>query len=161
MTYPSREHEELLRRALRVAADSVEPAGDGLERIRVRLSPPRPAFAAWMMSATEPVALRLRPLLAWLRLRTGLALAWIGPALGRIGPALTRIAPALGRIGPALGRIAPALTRIGPALGRAGTAIGRIGPVLGWRRAGNGWLKVRPAWLRPAAAMAAFVVIIG
>ena len=74
MTYPTREHEELLRRALRVAADSVEPAGDGLERIRARLTTPRPAVAAWMMSGTEPAVLRMRPLLARLRQVTESAL---------------------------------------------------------------------------------------
>jgi hypothetical protein len=46
MTYPTRDHEELLRRALHTAAESVEPAGDGLERIRARLSPPCPPGAA-------------------------------------------------------------------------------------------------------------------
>ena len=81
MTYPTREHEDLLRRALRAAGDSVEPAGDGLERTRARLTRPRPAFAAWMMSGAEPAALRVRPVLSWLRLRIGLALGRIGPAL--------------------------------------------------------------------------------
>jgi hypothetical protein len=105
MTYPTREHEELLRRALRVAADSVEPAGDGLERIRARLTTPRPAVAAWMMSGTEPAVLRMRPLLARLRQVTE-------------------------------------------------SALDRL-----W--ANRGAPRTHPAWLRPAAAMAAFVVIIG
>jgi hypothetical protein len=112
MTYPTREHEELLRRALRVAADSVEPAGDGLERIRARLTTPRPAVAAWMMSGTEPAVLRLRPLLTSLR------------------PLLTRLRQV------------------------TESALDRL-----W--AGRGALRTHPAWLRPAAAMAAFVVIIG
>jgi hypothetical protein len=46
MTYPTRDHEELLCRALHTAAESVEPAGDGLERIRARLSPSCPPRAA-------------------------------------------------------------------------------------------------------------------
>src|SRR6266487_3988730 len=121
MTYPTREHEELLRRALRVAADSVEPAGDGLERIRARLTTPRPAVAAWMMSGTEPAVLRMRPLLTRLRQVSESALdrLWAGrSALDRLWA----------------GRCAL----------RAHLA-----------------LRAHPAWLRPAAAMAAFVVIIG
>ncbi len=84
MTYPTREHEELLRRALRGVADSVEPADDGLERIRARLKPPRPAIAAWMMSGAEPAALRLRPVLNSFRLRSRLALGAVRPALSKI-----------------------------------------------------------------------------
>src|SRR6266487_3229712 len=134
MTYPTREHEDLLRRALRAAGDSVEPAGDGLERIRARLTRPRPAFAAWMMSGAEPAALRVRPVLSWLRLRIGLA-------LGRIGPALAWLRL---RIGLALGRIGPALAWLRARF-----------------RAGDGTVKAGPGWLRPVAAIAAFVVIIG
>ena len=121
MTYPTREHEELLRRALRVAADSVEPAGDGLERIRARLTTPRPAVAAWMMSGTEPAVLRMRPLLTRLRQVSESALdrLWAGRS------ALDRLWAGRGAL-------------------RAHLA-----------------LRAHPAWLRPAAAMAAFVVIIG
>ncbi len=93
MTYPTGEHEELLRRALRAAADSVEPADDGLERIRARLRPPRPALSAWMMSGTEPAALRLKPTLTWLRLRSGTALGGVRPALRRLRPATTWFRP--------------------------------------------------------------------
>ena len=71
MTHPSREYEDRLRRALRAAADSVEPSPDGLGRIRARLTPPRPVVAAWMVTETEPSMLRLRSLLSSLRLRIG------------------------------------------------------------------------------------------
>ena len=71
MTHPSREYEDRLRRALRAAADSVEPSPDGLGRIRARLTPPRPVVAAWMVTETEPSMLRLRSLLNSLRLRIG------------------------------------------------------------------------------------------
>jgi len=130
MTYPTREHEELLRRALRVAADSVEPAGDGLERIRARLTTPRPAVAAWMMSGTEPAVLRLRPLLTRLR------------------PLLTRLRQVT----------ESALDRRWAGRGALRLWAGR-GALRLW--AGRGALRTHPAWLRPAAAMAAFVVIIG
>jgi hypothetical protein len=133
MTYPTREHEELLRRALRVAADSVEPAGDGLERIRARLTTPRPAVAAWMMSGTEPAVLRLRPLLTSLR------------------PLLTSLRPLLTRLRPLLTSLWPLLTRLRQV---TESALDRL-----W--ANRGAPRTHPAWLRPAAAMAAFVVIIG
>src|SRR6266536_3292061 len=130
MTYPTREHEELLRRALRVAADSVEPAGDGLERIRARLTTPRPAVAAWMMSGTEPAVLRMRPLLTRLRQVSESALdrLWAGrSALDRLWAGRS----ALDRLWAGRGAL------------RAHLA-----------------LRAHPAWLRPAAAMAAFAVII-
>ena len=78
MTHPTLDHEERLRSALRAAADSIEPAADGLGRIRARLTPPRPVIAAWMVSWTEPVMLRLRLAVPWLRLRLGLAHGRIG-----------------------------------------------------------------------------------
>jgi hypothetical protein len=147
MTYPTREHEELLRRALRVAADSVEPAGDGLERIRARLTTPRPAVAAWMMSGTEPAVLRLRPLLTSLR-----------PLLTSLRPLLTRLRPLLTCLRPLLTRLRPLLTSLWPLLTRlrqvTESALDRL-----W--ANRGAPRTHPAWLRPAAAMAAFVVIIG
>ena len=101
MTHPTLDHEERLRRALRAAADSVEPAADGLGRIRARLTPPRPVIAAWMVSGTEPAALRLRLAVTWLRLRLGLAHGRIGPVAGRARPALGRIRAAFTGIVPA------------------------------------------------------------
>ena len=116
MTYPTREHEELLRRALRGAADSVEPAEDGLERIRARLRPPRPALAAWMMSGAEPAALRLQPVLDWFRLR-----------MARVPEGSRRwLVP---------GGLPPALRGIGPAMARLGGGAGQASPRAGWLRA--------------------------
>ncbi len=116
MTYPTREHEELLRRALRGAADSVEPAGDGLERIRARLRPPRPALAAWMMSSAEPAALRLQPVINWFRLR-----------MARVPEGSRRwLAP---------GGLPPALRGIGPAMARLGGSAASPSPRAGWLRA--------------------------
>src|SRR6266568_557621 len=78
------DHEEILRRALRSAADLVEPSADGLERIRARLSPPRPAFLAWVMvgyaEAVKPLLGYLDPLVEWLR-------AALGPIIERFKPA--------------------------------------------------------------------------
>ena len=141
MTHPTLDHEERLRSALRAAADSIEPAADGLGRIRARLTPPRPVIAAWMVSWTEPVMLRLRLAVPWLRLRLGLA---------------------HGRIGPVAGRARPALGQLGTLFGGTGTAPTPIRPTSGNLRAASYKVPVRAAaWLRPAAAIAAFVVIIG
>jgi hypothetical protein len=76
------DHEERLRHALRAAADSVEPAADGLERIRARLTRPRPAVAAWMVAAAEPALLWLRPVLARLRRRVSPAGAQVSAGTG-------------------------------------------------------------------------------
>ena len=87
MTHPSREYEDRLRRALRAAADSVEPSPDGLGRIRARLTPPRPVVAAWMVTETEPSMLRLRSLLNSLRLRIGRPRGQFRPAPAGTGAA--------------------------------------------------------------------------
>src|SRR5215475_3623657 len=64
-------YEELLRRALHSAADSVEPAGDGLERIRAGLTTPHSLPVAWVMAGYSEVARRAQGLLSamtWRRL---------------------------------------------------------------------------------------------
>src|SRR5215469_735286 len=45
MSSHTADHEAYLRAVLRAAADSLEPQGDGLERIRARLQQPRTASA--------------------------------------------------------------------------------------------------------------------
>jgi hypothetical protein len=74
------EQEEVLRRALHAVADTIEPAPDGLERIRARLSRPQPLVVAWAMAAwtsmVQSLQFRLEPgahgqpgrLGSWLRL---------------------------------------------------------------------------------------------
>ena len=49
MSQRDRDFDESLRRALHAAADSIHPAGDGLERIRARTSAALPV--AWMMGS--------------------------------------------------------------------------------------------------------------
>ncbi|HXZ70960.1 MAG TPA: hypothetical protein VEH31_08845, partial [Streptosporangiaceae bacterium] len=65
------DYEDFLRGALHAAVDSVEPAGDGLERIRGRLAPPRPLLVAWLAAMCSWVARRARGSLdsvsAWLQ----------------------------------------------------------------------------------------------
>jgi hypothetical protein len=100
------EQEEVLRRALRAVADTIEPAADGLERIRQRLSKPRPLAVAWVMGAwtglAQPLLLRMEPVLAgavgrlsdqlaeWLRLMTRSLRA----AVERLRPLGERLRPA-------------------------------------------------------------------
>ena len=71
MSLHDRDYDELVRRALQVAADSVEPAADGLERIRARLTRPYPVLVAWLMAGYSEAARRTRGGLqcvsAWLR----------------------------------------------------------------------------------------------
>ena len=55
------EQEEILRRALHAVADTIEPAADGLERIRERLSKPRPLLMAGWTGLAQPLLLRMEP----------------------------------------------------------------------------------------------------
>ncbi len=85
------DYDEVLRRALHAAADMVEPAGDGLERIRARLTAPRQLAFAWMLAGYSEAAKsalgRLQPLGAWLR-------AVLDPVVGRVKPVIRRFQPA-------------------------------------------------------------------
>src|SRR5215468_2137528 len=65
------DYEDFLRGALHAAVDSVEPAGDGLERIRARLTMPHPLPVAWLMAVCAWLARYARGSLdsvsAWLQ----------------------------------------------------------------------------------------------
>src|SRR5215472_9740948 len=56
MSQHSGDYEDFLRGALHAAVDSVEPAGDGLERIRARLTRPHPLPVAWLMAVCSWLA---------------------------------------------------------------------------------------------------------
>jgi hypothetical protein len=96
MTHP--EQEEILRRALHAVADAIEPAADGLERIRERLSKPRPLAVAWLMAGwsgvAQPALLRMEPVVAevagrlWERLGT-----WLPLVIRSLGTAVARLRP--------------------------------------------------------------------
>jgi hypothetical protein len=88
MSPHERDYDELVRRALQVAADSVEPADDGLERIRARLTTPYPALVAWLMAGYSVAARRARAGLqcvsAWLRTSRGPAIEHFRALPGRL-----------------------------------------------------------------------------
>jgi hypothetical protein len=73
----SADHEAYLRAALHAAADSLEPRGDGLERIRVRLQR-RPRPVAWLLAAGDALRLRAPVVLqvAFYQLSAGFSAAW-------------------------------------------------------------------------------------
>src|SRR6266704_1134091 len=96
--------ENVLRNALRLAADSVEPAADGLDRIRARIAARQ---SVQRLPRWRPAA----PLLVLWSLLERLEPAGLRPLLRRLGPAGLR--PALRRLGPA--GLRPLLRRLGPA----------------------------------------------
>src|SRR5215472_3490234 len=71
MSQHSGDYEDFLRGALHAAVDSAQPAGDGLERIRARLTRPHPLPVAWLMAVCSWVARYARGSLdsvsAWLQ----------------------------------------------------------------------------------------------
>jgi hypothetical protein len=85
MTSRDYEFDEVLRRVLHAAADSVQPAGDGLERIRARLTAPVPLPVAW---ATDGPRSAVR----FVRGRLESLLAWAGPAAAGLWSAADRLA---------------------------------------------------------------------
>ena len=58
-----RDLEDALRRALHTAADSVEPAADGLDRIRFRIAARRPVPSGWNMAELAGPAVPGNPVL--------------------------------------------------------------------------------------------------
>ncbi len=139
------EPEDILRRALREAAESVEPATDGLSHIRARLSTPRPLPIAWLMAGWETVS--------------QLVMLWLEPALAALAGRLsTALRAAEGHLRPVTERLQPVAERLRPALG--------------WLLAAFAWLRraIKPqagpeerpsryAWVRPVAAMAVVVMV--
>ena len=106
------EQEEILRRALHAVADSIEPAPDGLERIRERLSKPRPLAVAWLMAGwtglAQPLLLRMEPVLAGAAGRLSDRLAeWLRLMIRSLGAAGERLRPAGVRLRRGLERLRP------------------------------------------------------
>jgi hypothetical protein len=136
MMTQDRDYEDALRRALTAAAESIEPAGDGLQRIRHRLDSPR--RRSILSGCTE-----------WLELRGTRFLIRLEPvteagrtALGRSGPLAALLSFLRGLLSPRAAR------RAGRAGGHRGTAgsPGRLGPA--------------GPWLKPVFAVSAAVAIV-
>jgi hypothetical protein len=140
MTSQERDYDDILRRALRAAAESVEPAADGLERIRSRVSSrhlsPFMLLTGFLYDCFRPIPLWLesggagaRSALEWLRGRVVRA-----HVPGRSGPAVDgtgqrpraahrSAAPPTGwraRLGPAFTRLGPAASWLKPVLAVSG-----------------------------------------
>jgi len=92
------EQEEILRRALHAVADAIEPAPDGLERIRERLSTPRPLAVAWLMAGlAQPMLLRMEAVPAELTGRmSGRLGTWLRPAIEWLLAAIRLLRPRSG-----------------------------------------------------------------
>src|SRR5260221_3765305 len=95
----TRYEEEIVRRAMHAEADRIEPAPDGLERIRARLSKPRPLAVAWLMAGwtgvAQPALLRMEPAVASLFERLG---AWLRLVIKSLGAGVERVRPAVERL---------------------------------------------------------------
>jgi hypothetical protein len=123
--------EEILRRELHAAAESIEPAPDGLNLIRARLSAPRPLPVAWLMVGWTSI---LQP-----------ALLWMDQMLVAFGDWLrAMMRPVLGPLHPAARGMQPALSKVRALFTPRTEPSGR---------------PSRYAWLRPALAMAAVVAV--
>ncbi|MDX6335281.1 MAG: hypothetical protein QOG05_2621 [Streptosporangiaceae bacterium] len=138
MMTQDRDYEDVLRRALTAAAESIEPAGDGLQRIRHRLDSRRSPRSVLSRCA------------GWLDVHGTRFLVRLEPAIEAARAALRRTGPLSGLL-LALGRfLADAFSprgrrRAGGHRGAA-SAPGRLGPA--------------GAWLKPVFAVAAAVAIV-
>jgi hypothetical protein len=134
MMTQDRDYEDALRRALTAAAESIEPAGDGLQRIRHRLDSPRSprsvlsGCAEWLELHGTRFLVRLEPVTEAGR-----------TALRRTGPLAALVSFLRGLLSPQAAR------RAGGHRGAAGSP-GRLGPA--------------GPWLKPLFAVSAAVAIV-
>ena len=140
------EPEDILRRALHAAAESIEPATEGLTQIRARLSAPRPLALAWLIAVWETVS-------QFVMLRLEAAVDWLGSSL--------RTAPRTvdGLLYPVTERLHPLAERLRPALAWLVAAVAWLGRMIRPTQAGSEERRPRYAWVRPVAAMAAVVLV--
>jgi hypothetical protein len=139
------EPEDILRQALRAAAEAVEPAPEGLTQIRARLSTPRPLAFAWLLSGWETAS-------QFVMLRLEAMLDWLANSLH------TALRTADGLLYPAAERMRPLTERLRPALPWLIAAVAWVRRVIQPAQAGEE-RRVRYAWVRPAIAMAAVVLV--
>jgi hypothetical protein len=140
------EPEDILRQALRAAAQSLEPAPEGLTQIRARLSTPRPLAVAWLIAGWEIAS-------QFVMLRLEAALDWLANSLH------TALRTVDGLLYPAAERLQPVTERLRPALAWLIAAMAWLGRMISPARAGSGERRSRYAWMRPAIAMAAVVLV--
>ncbi|MDX6391653.1 MAG: hypothetical protein QOJ73_2716 [Streptosporangiaceae bacterium] len=145
MTSQERDYDDILRRALRAAAESVEPAADGLERIRGRVSTRH--FSPFMLF-TEFLYDWFRPIPLWLEsgwAGTHSALEWLRGRVARVQVP---------------GRSGQAADGTGH---RPRAAHRTASPPTGWRaRLGPAFTRLGPAasWLKPVLAVSGAVGIV-
>jgi hypothetical protein len=133
------EPEDILRRALREVAGSVEPAPDGLSRIQARLSPPRPLFAAWLVAAWETVS-------QFVLLRLEFAMPRLEPMWAALVNWLDRALPVVDR-------------RVRPAFGWLIAALAWLGRMVKPQAGSEERPPPRYAWVRPVLAMGVVVTV--
>ncbi|HEY8044553.1 MAG TPA: hypothetical protein VIF35_09825 [Streptosporangiaceae bacterium] len=131
MMTKDRDYEDILRRALAEAAESIEPTGDGLRRIRHRLDSPR-SLRSVFSGCTE-----------WLELRGTRFLIRLDPAIEAARAALSRVQSARGPLAGLLG---------GRGRRPAGGHRGAPSP--------PGRLGSAGPWLKPVFAVSAAVAIV-
>src|SRR5215470_15920101 len=141
MSQHSGDYEDFLRGALHAAVDSAQPAGDGLERIRARLTTPHPLPVAWLMAVCSWVARRARGSLdsvsAWLQTVPGEVHRRNGAAEGRYIERL-RLVTTVAAVTVLLAISVSTLTPFGRhVISQAGSALNSIG---GGEPAGTGQL---------------------
>ena len=138
MMTQDRDYEDILRRALSAAAESIEPTGDGLQRIRHRLDSPRSPRSV------------LSGCVEWLELHGTRFLVRLDPAIEAGRAALRRTGPLSGSLLALSGFLAGLFSPRGRrrAGGHRGPATppGRLGPA--------------GPWLKPVFAVSAAVAIV-
>jgi hypothetical protein len=140
------EPEDVLRQALRAAAESLEPAPEGLTQIRARLSTPRPLAVAWLLAGWETAS-------QFVMLRLEAALDWLASSLH------TALRTADGLLYPAAERLRPVTERLRPALSWLIAAVAWLGRMMRPTQAGSEERRPRYAWVRPVITMAAVVLV--
>jgi hypothetical protein len=134
MMTQDRDYEDALRRALNAAAESIEPAGDGLQRIRHRLDSPRSLRSVLSVCT------------GWLELHGTRFLVRLEPVTETGRTALRRTGPLVALVSFLRGLLSPrAAHRSGGHRGTAGSPgrLGSAGP-----------------WLKPVLAVSAAVAIV-
>ena len=138
MMRQDRDYEDVLRRALAAAAESIEPGGDGLQRIRHRLDSRRSPRSVFSRFAE------------WLDLQGTRLLVRLDPLIEGTRGALRRTGPLPGPLLALASFLAGLFSRRGRR--RAGGHRGQASP--------PGRLGAAGAWLKPVLAVSAAVAIV-